>query len=196
MSTRSTETGGPFSYAKLKERDGFVSYRFSGKGAKQAFEPEAGGHRWQGESKGNTHSSTVTVAVLPEPKPAELKIPAKDLKFETYRDPGPGGQNKNKNDTAVRVTHLPTGVQACSTMKSQARNKELALSTLRARLANRRQAGEKRRRNSNRRKQVGTGMRSDKVRTVAEQRQRVENHANGKRMKIKRYMRGFLDELH
>ena len=189
-------TGGHFSYEKLKEREGFVSYRFAGKGVEKAFLPEAGGHRWQSESKGRTHSSTVTVAVLPEPKAAELKLPSKDLSYETYCDSGPGGQNKNKNATAVRVTHVPTGVQACSTMKSLARNKDLALSTLRARLSERRRAGIAKQRNNDRQQQVGTGMRSDKVRTVAEQRGRVENHSNGKRMKIRRYLRGYLEELH
>lgn len=189
------ETGGLFSHEELTRREGYVVYRFSGKGAKRAFAQEAGGHRWQGESKGRTHSSTVTVAVLAEPTRSELRIPDKDLRIEAYRDSGPGGQNKNKNDTAIRVTHLPTGITACSTLKSQARNKELALSELRARLAKRQEEGDTSRRNAKRRNQIGRGERSDKVRTIAEQRQRVENHLNGKRMSVKRYLRGFIDEV-
>ena len=137
----------------------------------------------------------MTVAVLQEPSVAELKIPQGDLRFETYRSPGNGGQNKNKNDTAVRITHIPTGIQACSQLKSQAQNRKLALGALRARLADRQQRGVDKQRNSDRRKQIGSGMRADKIRTVAEQRQRVENHVNGKRMKIRRYLRGYIDEI-
>lgn len=116
-----------------------------------------------------------------------------DLKYETYRGSGPGGQHRNTSDTAVRVTHLPTGVQACSEIKSQAQNKKLALSALMARLAARAQKSTDDRRNGKRKSQVGTGMRSDKVRTIAYQRGRVENHANGKRMKIRDYERGMID---
>ncbi len=188
-------TGGRFSYEELTCREGYVVYRFSGRGAKKAFAQEAGGHRFQGESKGRTHSSTVTVAVLSEPSKTELRIPSSDLRIEAYRDSGPGGQNKNKNDTAIRVTHIPTGITACSTLKSQAQNKELALGELRARLTLRQEQGEISKRNSKRRNQIGTAERSDKIRTVAEQRRRVENHLNGKRMPLKRYLRGYIDEI-
>ena len=174
--------------------------RFSGPGAKRAFAPEAGGHRVQQvsptEKKGRVHSSTVTVAVLSEPTEAELTLKTSDLKYETYRDSGPGGQHRNTSDTAVRVTHLPTGIQACSALKSQAQNKALALSALKARLVERARHAETERRNSNRKAQLGTGERSDKVRTIAYQRGRVESHVNGKRMKIRDYEKGFIEELH
>ena len=148
------------------------------------------------EKKGRVHSSTVTVAVLSEPTEVELKLKTSDLKYETYRDSGPGGQHRNTSDTAVRVTHLPTGIQACSALKSQAQNKILALSSLRARLISREKERTSDSRNGKRKSQVGTGMRSDKIRTVAYQRGRVENHVNGKRMKIRDYEKGIIEELH
>lgn len=181
-------------------KDGYAAFRFSGRDAKKAFAPEAGGHRFQRvpptEKKGRRQSSTVTVAVLPEPTRQELKIRSSDLKYETYRGSGPGGQHRNTSDTAVRVTHLPTGIQACSEIKSQAQNKKLALGALMARLANREKESTNDRRNGKRKSQVGTGMRSDKIRTFAEQRKRVENHLNGKRCKIRDYEKGMIDLIH
>ena len=193
-------TGGLFSCEELDLKDACVILRFEGKGAMAAFAPEAGGHRIQQvsptEKKGRVHSSTITVAVLQEPAAAELKIDPRDLKYETYRASGPGGQHRNTSDTAVRVTHLPTRIQACSAHKSQARNKTLALATLRARLLKVQVAAQHSSSNLNRKKQVGTGMRSDKIRTIAYQRGRVENHINGKRMKIRDYERGMIDKIH
>lgn len=181
-------------------KDGYAVFRFSGKDAKAAFAPEAGGHRFQRvpptEKKGRRQSSTVTVAVLPEPTQRELQVRHQDLKYETYRGSGPGGQHRNTSDTAVRVTHTPTGIQACSEIKSQAQNKKLALGALMARLADRAKQSTNDRRNSNRKSQVGTGMRADKIRTYAEQRKRVENHVNGKRCKIRDYDKGFVELLH
>ncbi len=134
--------------------------------------------------------------MLPEPAGTDLKINPKDLKYETYKASGPGGQHVNKSDTAVRVTHLPTKIQACSEHKSQARNKTLALAALKARLLKVQAATQHRGRNLNRKKQVGTGMRSDKIRTIAYQRGRVECHITGKRMKIRDYERGMIDKIH
>ncbi|MGD9725441.1 MAG: peptide chain release factor-like protein [Nitrospiraceae bacterium] len=192
-------SGGVFSSDELDLKDGYASFRFAGEGAHETFAPEAGGHRVQRvpptEKKGRRQSSTVTVAVLPEPTPQELKIRSSDLKYETYRGTGPGGQHRNTSDTAVRVTHVPTGIQACSEIKSQAQNKKLALNALMARLAARQENKAARDRNKRRKGQVGTGMRSDKIRTIAYQRDRVENHLNGKRMSIKRYERGYVDEI-
>ena len=194
------ETGGDFNCEPLDLKDGYAAFRFAGEGAREAFEPEAGGHRVQRvpptEKKGRRQSSTVTVAVLAEPAGRELKINPRDLKFETYRGSGPGGQHRNTSDTAVRVTHVPTGIQACSEIKSQARNKVLALGVLKARLVSTQAATQRQGRNSKRKGQVGTGMRSDKIRTYAEQRKRVENHLNGKRISIRDYERGEVDRLH
>lgn len=136
------------------------------------------------------------MAVLPEPTPVELKINPNDLNFETYRGSGPGGQHRNKTDTAVRVTHIPTGMQACSEIKSQSRNKVLALAALKARLLDKQVESQQQGRNSKRKQQVGTGERSDKIRTYAEQRGRVENHLNGKRCSISAYEKGEIERLH
>jgi peptide chain release factor 1 len=147
------------------------------------------------ERRGRVHSSTVTVAVLPEPDAGAFKLDMRDVKVETYRAQGPGGQHRNTTDSAIRATHVPTGVVACSAEKSQHRNRELALASLRARLADRLRTDAANSRNGDRRAQVGSGQRSDKIRTVAVQRGRVENHANGRRTSIDRYERGFLEEV-
>lgn len=187
--------GGIFSCETLIAQDGFKVLRFEGKNAYKCFEHEAGGHRWQGLSKGRVHSSTITVAVLPVPKVSNLNVQHKDIKIESYTGGGPGGQNRNKNATNIRITHIPTGIQACSNTKSKAQNEKLAMAMLRARLAERARGAEKSARDGKRKAQVGTGMRSDKIRTIAEQRRRVENHLNGKRMSIKRYLRGYIEEI-
>lgn len=140
-------------------------------------------------------SSTVTVAVLPEPASVDLRLDPRDVKVETYRAPGPGGQHRNTTDSAVRVTHLPTGIVACAAAKSQHRNRELAMSSLRARLAERLRSDRDAKANGDRRAQVGSGMRADKVRTVAEQRGRVENHVNGRRCSLERYLKGWLEDV-
>ena len=191
--------GGGFSCEPLSLREGFAVLQFSGKNAHEAFKREAGGHRIQQvsptERKGRVHSSTVTVAVLKEATSAEIKLSPKDLRVETYRSSGPGGQNVNKVETAVRITHIPTGVQACSEIKSQARNKTLALAALKARLVERQRQIEQAERNQKRKQQLGTGARSCKVRTIAHQRGRVECHVSGKKMQLKRYLQGYIDEL-
>lgn len=173
--------------------------RVQGPDAWALFAPEAGGHRFQRvpptEKRGRVHSSTVTVAVLAEPSSAEVRLAPHELRVETFRSGGPGGQHQNKTESGVRVTHLPSGVTAVATFKSQHRNRELALAALRARLAEHRRSAETSARNTDRRKQVGSGMRSDKIRTVAMQRQRVENHRDGRRMSVERYLRGFLEEI-
>ena len=124
-----------------------------------------------------------------------VKIESKDLHYESYKGGGPGGQNRNKNETNIRLTHLPTGIQACANTKSREQNKKLALAVLRARLFAQKAQANKAVRSGARKAQVGSGMRADKIRTVAEQRQRVENHRNGKRMRIGRYLKGHLEEI-
>lgn len=172
---------------------------FTGPDAWTKFAPEAGGHRYQRvpptEKHGRVQSSTVTVAVLRSQDQGALEIRPQDLLIETRKDSGPGGQHRNKTESAIRITHLPTGVTASSATKSQHRNRELAMTVLRARLVESAQAKAAAGANSQRRTQIGTGARSDKVRTVAFQRGRVENHLNGKRMLIDRYLRGYVGDV-
>jgi peptide chain release factor 1 len=172
----------------------------TGATARAAFEREAGGHRWQrvppSEKRGRVHSSTVTVAVLREPDSSELALDPHDLRIETVRGSGPGGQHKNKTESAVRVTHVPTGTTAYADSRSQHENKQLALAVLRARLHEQRSNAARATRNELRRRQVGSGERSDKIRTVSEQNNVVTNHENGKKIDLKTYKRGFIEGLH
>lgn len=112
------------------------------------------------------------------------------------RGSGPGGQHKHKTESAVRITHVPTGVQAYCDSRDQFRNKELAMSVLRARLQEARDSKLTGDQNNLRRQQVGSGQRSDKVRTVSEQNDTVTDHRTNKRIDVKRYRRGFVEELY
>jgi len=182
-------------------KSGRIDLRVTGKDALEVFKHEAGQHRWQRvpptERRGRTQSSTVTVAIMREPSAREIVLAHKDLEFETLRGSGPGGQHKNKTESAVRVTHVPTGITAYCDSRSQHQSKELALGMLRARIQHLRDAATSTARNQQRRNQVGSGERcGDKIRTVSEQNGFVSNHLNGKKMDIKRYQRGFIWELH
>ena len=138
----------------------------------------------------------MTVAVLPVVAARKLDIREADLEWKFTCGSGPGGQHKNVTMSAVQLTHRPTGlIVRCQGERSQGRNKEAALTVLRSRLANRQQRAAQADRNADRRGQVGTGMRSDKVRTVSMQGDRVVDHGTGRKMSAKRYLKGFLDEL-
>jgi peptide chain release factor 1 len=198
-STDGWESGGGFSYELLELRPGFLSFRATGGAAVAAFKNEAGGHRWQRtpptERRGRIHSSTVTVAVLVEPQSHEVVLHPKDLTIETKRGSGPGGQHKNKTESAVRITHIPTGISAYCDSRSQYQNKELAMSVLRARIQEQRENKATGDRNDLRRRQIGKSERSDKIRTVSEQNDIVTDHRTGKRIDVKRYRRGFVEDL-
>jgi len=137
----------------------------------------------------------VTVAVLREATAAEVHLEDRDLEIRTTRSGGPGGQHANKTDSAVIITHKPSGISVRVETKSQHRNKELAMGILRSRLLEVERDRLSDARASKRRKQVGTGMRADKIRTVAIQRGQVTDHRTGRTMRAKDYLRGDITGL-
>ncbi len=182
-----------------------VIFEVKGKGAYSRLKYESGVHRVQRvpatESQGRIHTSTATVAVLAEVDEVEIKIDPKDIRMDVYRSAGAGGQNVQKNSTAVRLTHIPTGiVVACQDERSQLQNRLRAMSILRARLYDIEQARRQQELESERRSQVGTGERSEKIRTYNFPQSRVTDHRiNLSTYNLPAVMNGeidiFIDEL-
>lgn len=133
--------------------------------------------------------------MLPEAKKAEIHIDERDLEWKFSRGTGPGGQHKNKTDTAVQLKHKPTGMIVRIDSRSQSSNKDLALETLRAKLLDRKRKQGYKQREEMRKGQVGLGMRGDKIRTVCEKDSRVYDERTGKKFPLKRYIKGDFDEL-
>ena len=162
---------------------------------------EAGVHRVQRipetEKSGRIHTSTATVAVLPKPKSTEINIKQDDLKIDHYRSSGPGGQNVNKRETAIRITHIPTGLVVTSqTERSQLSNKENALAILSARLLEKKEEEEISKLGGKRKEQVGWGKRSEKIRTYNFPQDRITDHRIKKSWsKIEEIMEGKLDKI-
>ena len=172
-----------------------------GKGAYSIFKFESGTHRVQRvpstETQGRIHTSAVTVAVLPEAEDVDVQIEQADLKVDVYRSTGPGGQSVNTTDSAVRITHLPTGlVVTCQDEKSQLKNKSKALKVLRARLLDQMIREQNAQRSQERKNQIGDGDRSGRIRTYNYPQGRVTDHRIGLTLyKLEGIMQGDIDEL-
>jgi peptide chain release factor 1 len=181
--------------------DGKYTFAVKGDGAYSVFKFEGGTHRVQRvpetESQGRIHTSTATVAVLPEAEDVDVQIDPNDLQIDVYRSSGPGGQSVNTTDSAVRITHGPSGVTvSMQDEKSQLQNREKALRVLRARIYERALAEQQAELAADRRSQVGTGDRAEKIRTYNYGERRVTDH----RIKVTvhnldQVLQGELDEL-
>ena len=191
VSLNETELGG------FKE----VSFTIDGDGAYSRLKFESGVHRVQRvpetETQGRVHTSTVTVAVMPEAEEVEIDINPADLKIDTFRSSGAGGQHINKTSSAIRVTHLPTGmVVECQDERSQYKNKDKALKVLRSRLLAQKQAEHDSKIAAERRSQVGTGDRSERIRTYNYPQGRLTDHRIGLTLyKLDTILNGVLDEV-
>lgn len=191
MSSNETDIGG------FKE----VVFMVKGNGAYSKFKYESGVHRVQRvpdtESSGRIHTSTATVAVLPEVDDVEVEINPNDLKIDVFRASGNGGQCVNTTDSAVRITHLPTGlVVACQDEKSQLKNKEKAMKVLRSRLYEAAEAERAAGIAEDRKSQVGSGDRSERIRTYNYPQGRVTDHRIGLTLyKLESYLNGDIDEV-
>ena len=191
VSANETELGG------FKE----VSFMIEGEGAYSRFKYESGVHRVQRvpetETSGRIHTSTVTVAVLPEAEDVEIDINPADLQIDTFRSSGAGGQHINKTESAIRITHLPTGlVVECQDERSQFKNKDKAMKVLRSRLYEIEQEKQNEAIASDRKAQVGTGDRSERIRTYNYPQGRVTDHRIGLTLyKLDTIVNGDIDEV-
>ena len=178
-----------------------ISFMITGDGAYSRLKYESGVHRVQRvpetETQGRVHTSTATVAVLPEADDVEIEINPADLQIDTYRASGAGGQHVNKTESAIRITHLPTGlIVECQDERSQFKNKDKAMKILRSRLYEAEQAKQNAEFAAERRSQVGTGDRSERIRTYNYPQGRITDHRIGLTIyKFDDMLNGSLDEM-
>ena len=178
-----------------------VTFMIEGEGAYSRLKFESGVHRVQRvpetESSGRIHTSTVTVAVLPEVDDVEIEINPDDLQIDTYRSSGAGGQHVNKTESAIRITHIPTGiVVACQDERSQHKNRESAMKMLRTRLYDMMEQERNASIAADRKSQVGTGDRSERIRTYNYPQGRITDHRIGLTIyKLEQFMNGDIDEV-
>ena len=191
MNENETELGG------YKE----ITFMITGKGAYSRLKFESGVHRVQRvpdtESSGRIHTSTATVAVLPEAEDVEIEINPADIKMDVFRASGAGGQHVNKTSSAVRLTHIPTGMVAeCQTERSQLQNREYAMRLLKSRLYEIEQREQEEKLAKERKSQVGTGDRSEKIRTYNYPQGRITDHRIGLSIyQMENFLNGNLDEM-
>ena len=169
LNSNETEDGG-YKEVSILFKDGY-----------EAFKYEGGTHRVQRvpktEAKGRLHTSAITVAVMPEAEDVDIKINENDLRIDTFRSSGKGGQHVNKTDSAIRITHIPTGIVVeCQDERSQYKNKDRAMKILKSRLLGIKQQEEKSKLDENRKNQVGSGDRSERIRTYNYPQNRVTDH--------------------
>ena len=191
LSINETELGG------IKE----ISFMIDGDAAYSRFKFESGVHRVQRvpetEASGRIHTSTATVAVLPEAEEVEIDINTDDLKVDTYRSSGAGGQHINKTESAIRITHIPSGIIVeCQEERSQFKNRDKAMTVLRSRLLARKQSEQAEKIAADRRSQVGTGDRSERIRTYNFPQGRVTDHRIGLTLyKLDDILNGNIEEI-
>ena len=178
-----------------------ISFMISGDGAYSKLKYESGVHRVQRvpdtEAQGRVHTSTVTVAVLPEASDVEVEINPADLQIDTYRSGGAGGQHVNKTESAIRITHIPTGIVVeCQDERSQYKNKDKAMKVLKSRLLEAKREEQKNAVAQERRIQVGTGDRSERIRTYNYPQSRITDHRIGLTLyRLEDALNGNLEEV-
>ncbi len=191
LNTTSTELGGYKEVVfEIKDKEAFAKMKYEGGVHRVQRVPET-------EKSGRTHTSTASVAVLPKAKPQEITIRPDEIKIDHYKASGPGGQNVNKRETAIRITHVPTGVVVGSqTERNQLQNKENALAILSARLLEKKREKEESKIGGKRKAQIGTADRSEKIRTYNFPQDRVTDHRIKKTFhNIEQIMEGDLDKI-
>lgn len=196
------EPGGRFDLLLIDAKPGLIVFRLSGPSRllEQFKEHEGGGHRFQRvpptEKRGRVQTSTITVCCLAEATPVEVHINERDLEFKTCRGSGAGGQHRNVTDSAVQLTHKPTGLTVrVESGRSQHQNKDLARTLLRARLLEAKTSTAMKKRDQKRRKHTLQSGRAEKRRTIRMQADHVLDHITGRQTTAKKYMRGQIESL-